>query len=77
MLKSILIRINKLINDVIDKISAKEPWYKYYDNTKKINYPDLTLFELINKTAESYPYNFAYEYYGKKVTYKEFIIKII
>ncbi len=76
MLKSILIRINKVINDLIDKINSKEPWYKYYDNTKKINYPDLTLFELINKTAESYPYNFAYEYYGKKVTYKEFIIKI-
>lgn len=76
MLKSILIRINKVINELIDKISSKEPWYKYYNNAQKIDYPDLTIFELINKTAESYPYYFAYEYYGKKVTYKEFIIKI-
>ena len=31
MIKSILTRINKFVSDVIDKITHKEPWYKYYD----------------------------------------------
>lgn len=76
MLKSILIRVNKFISDVIDKISKKEPWYKYYGSKEKIKYPELSIYELIAKTAESYPNNYAYEYYGKKVTYRDFIIKV-
>ncbi len=76
MLKSLLIRINKAISDVIYKISKKEPWYKYYGSKERIEYPKLSIYELIAKTAESYPNNFAYEYYGKKVTYRDFIIKI-
>ncbi len=63
------------INQLIYKITNRPPWYKYYeDNT--INYPDLSIYELIEKTSITYPHNFAYEYYGKKVTYKEFIMKI-
>ena len=76
MLKSILIKINKFVSSVIDKISRKEPWYKKYGKNNKINYPDLTIYELIEKTAEAYPYHYAYEYYGNKVTYKDFIVKI-
>ena len=58
------------------KITKREPWYKYYGNNNKINYPDLTIYELVEKTANTYPSYYAYEYYGKKVTYKEFISKI-
>lgn len=76
MIKSLLVGISRFISDVVEKVTNKEPWYKYYGNNNDIKYPDMTIFELINKTAESYPFNYAYEYYGKKVTYREFIYKI-
>ena len=64
------------LNQIIYKITNRPPWYKYYGENNSIEYPDLSIYELIEKTSLTYPYNFAYEYYGKKVTYKEFIIKI-
>ena len=76
MIRSTLIIISKLINEFLDKVTKREPWYKYYGTNNNIDYPDLTIFELVNKTAESYPYYYAYEYFGKKVTYREFIVKV-
>lgn len=73
----------KLLKDIYDKanrlyyrITNKSPWYKYYGNKSNINYPLLTIYELIEKTAKTYPYYNALEYYGKKTTYKDLIIKI-
>ena len=62
MIKSIFSRINKIVSDVIFKLRHREPWYKYYDKGGKIKYPDLTIYELIEKTARTYPNNFAMEY---------------
>ena len=72
MITSLLEKINKLYY----KIIKREPWYKYYGKNNKIDYPDLTIYELVEKTAKTYPGNYAYEYYGKRVTYREFIAKI-
>ena len=72
MFKEIIGKIRR----VVDKITNREPWYKYYGNNNKIEYPDLSIYELIEKTATMYPYNYAYEYYGKRVTFREFIVKI-
>ena len=66
MLKLIWKRINKFVSDIKDTIKHKEPWYKYYDKRNKIDYPDLTIYELVAKTCESYPNNSAFEYYGNK-----------
>ena len=71
-LQKILGRVSRIYY----KITKRAPWYKYYGNNNKINYPDLTIYELIEKTAKTYPAYYAYEYYGKKVTYREFIEKI-
>lgn len=76
MLKSIFSKINKFVSDVIDKITNKEPWYKYYDKGGKIEYPDLSIYQLIEKTCNAYPNNYAFEYYGNRITYKEFLIRI-
>lgn len=76
MLKSILSRINKFVHDVVIKITKKEPWYKYYENWDKIDYPDLTIYQLIEKTCLENPHQYAFEYYGNKITYKEFLIRI-
>lgn len=72
MFKAIIGKIRR----VVDKITNREPWYKYYGNNNKIEYPDLSIYELIEKTATMYPYNYAYEYYGKRVAFREFIVKI-
>ena len=72
MLKSLIAKLSRIYY----KVTNREPWYKYYGKNNKINYPDLTIYELIEKTAKTYPSNYAYEYYGKKVTYRDFIIKI-
>ena len=76
MLKSILSKINKFISDVMDKITDKQPWYKYYSNGGKIEYPELTIYELIAKTCETYPNYYAFEYFGKKITYRELLMRI-
>ena len=76
MIKSILSKINKFVSDVVSKITDKQPWYKYYDKGGKIEYPNLTIYELIEKTCNAYPNNYALEYYGKRITYRELLIKI-
>lgn len=76
MIKSTLNKINKLVSNIIDKICHREPWYKYYDKGGKIDYPDLTIYQLIEKTCNAYPSNYAIEYYGNKITYRELLIKI-
>ena len=76
MLKLIWKKINKFVSDVVDKIKHREPWYKYYDKGRKIDYPDLTIYEMIEKTATMYPNNYAFEYYGNKITYRELLVRI-
>ena len=76
MIESLWTKINKVVTKTIDRFKHKEPWYKYYKYTKKIEYPKGSIYELIEKTAESYPFYDAYEYFGKKVTYREFMMQI-
>ena len=73
---SFLKRLFARLSRVYYRVTKREPWYKYYGKNNKINYPNLTIYEIIEKTAKTYPSYYAYEYYGKKVTYKEFIEKI-
>ena len=44
------------------RVTKREPWYKYYGDNNEIDYPDLTIYELIEKTALTYPSYYAYEY---------------
>ena len=56
-----------------------KPWLKYYDEEgipSHIEYPDCSMVDMVMQTAEKYPDNVAYSYYGHKVTYKNFIKKI-
>jgi len=76
MIKSILSMISKFFSDIIDRVTNKQPWYKYYSNDGNIEYPNLTIYELVEKTCNTYPNNYALEYYGKKITYRELLMKI-
>lgn len=52
-------------------------WYKYYNDMKThIEYPNTSMYSLMRKCALKYPSNIAYTYFGNKVTYKSFLMKI-
>lgn len=55
------------------------PWYQFYDEEgipKSIDYPDCSMVDMVIQSAEKWPDNTAYVYYGHKVTYKNFVKKI-
>ena len=53
------------------------PWFKHYgDVAHQLDIPDLTLYQMVARTASKYPQKIAYEYMGDKATYKEFIDSI-
>lgn len=55
------------------------PWLKYYEEegiAPNLEYPDCSLVDMIIKSADKWPDNTAYTYYGHKVTYKNFVKKI-
>ena len=54
-------------------------WLKHYDEENipsTIDYPDCSMVDMVMQSAEKWPDNTAYIYYGHKVTYKNFVRKI-
>ena len=55
-------------------LSASAPWTKYYGETPaSLNYPNLTMYQLLRQTAKQYPNSIAYDFKGKTTTYKAFM----
>lgn len=55
------------------------PWLKYYEEEgvpSSIEYPDCSMVDMVMQSAEKWPDNIAYSYYGHKVSYKNFVKKI-
>lgn len=55
------------------------PWLKLYEEEgipTHIDYPDCSMVDMVMQSAEKWPDNTAYTYYGHKVTYKNFVKKI-
>ena len=58
-------------------ISATAPWLAYYGATPAhLDYPDQTMYQLLRRTALRYPNDIAYQFQGKKTTYREFMARI-
>lgn len=77
MIEWILNKVNKKINRAYRFFFPKRPWYSFYgDVPEHLDYPDIGIYELIERTAINYPYNYALEYFGKKITYREFVLRI-
>ena len=58
-------------------LSASAPWIKFYGNTPAtLNYPSLTMYQLLRQTAKQYPDSIAYDFKGKTATYKAFMEQI-
>ena len=47
-----------------------------YEQKNHLEYPELTMFQMVSRIADQYPKEPAYEFYGRKTTYKEFILRI-
>lgn len=61
------------------KIKKEEyPWFKFYKNGIKahLNYPDVSMYEMIRRASIKHPSNIAYTFYGTRVTYKSYLRKI-
>lgn len=55
------------------------PWLKFYEEEglpDSIEYPDCSMVDMVIQSAEKWPDNVAYSYYGHKVTFKNFVRKI-
>ncbi|MDO4741785.1 MAG: class I adenylate-forming enzyme family protein [Candidatus Saccharibacteria bacterium] len=58
---------------------SERPWLKFYESEglpSTIEYPDCSMVDMIMQSADKWPDNVAYSYYGHKVTYKNFVKKI-
>lgn len=61
------------------KTTKESPWLKYYEEENiptHIDFPDCSMVDMVMQSAEKWPDNTAYIYYGHKVTYKNFVKKI-
>ena len=63
-----------------NKTSAKKaPWVRFYEEegiSDHQEYPDCSIVDMVLQSAEKWPDNTAYTYYGHKVSYKNFVKKI-
>lgn len=57
--------------------TVKAPWYAFYDGIKEhLEYPDISLYEMLLKSVEKRKELTAYNYFGTKKTYGEFLDEI-
>ena len=69
--------MKKETKEVKEDKRYEHPWFKYYKGVREhINYPDVSMYELVKRCADKYPGNIAYTYFGNKVTYKSYIKNI-
>ena len=58
-------------------LSASAPWRAYYGSTPaSLDYPHLTMYQMLSHTAAKYPKQTAYIFMGKKTSYSEFMKRI-
>ena len=58
-------------------ISASAPWREFYGKTPAtIDYPHVSMSQLLREAGRKYPGNIAYSFMGKETTYAEFLKRI-
>lgn len=61
----------------MEKNKIKTPWYSFYDGVKEhLEYPNISLYKLLENSILQHPDYISYNYYGTKRTYKEFAQEI-
>ena len=58
-------------------LCASAPWLAYYGNTPaSLDYPHLTMYQMLSETAAKYPNSTAYVFMGKETGYADFMKRI-
>lgn len=58
-------------------LSSTAPWLAFYGNTPAtLDYPEMTMYQLLAETARQYPDHIAYSFMGKRTTYAHFLERI-
>ena len=58
-------------------LSASAPWKNYYGSTPaSLDYPQLTMYQLLQQNSVQYPNNIAYTFMGKETSYAAFMTRI-
>ena len=58
-------------------MNSEAKWYKYYGDTPRtLDYPDISMYDMVKETSEKYGEYIAYDFMGKAVSYKDFIKEI-
>ena len=58
-------------------LSSSAPWLNFYGNMPKtIDYPRLTIYQLVAQTGKEYPDLTAYEFMNRPTTYAEFLARV-
>ena len=58
-------------------LSASAPWRAFYGNTPvSLDYPNLTMYQLLQRNARQYPNQIAYSFMGKETSYGAFLNRI-
>ena len=58
-------------------LSASAPWLAYYGNTPaSLDYPHITMYQMLSATARKYPNSTAYVFMGRQTTYSAFMKRI-
>ncbi len=58
-------------------MNSDAKWFKYYgDIPHTLDYPDISMYEMLKKTAKEYPSYTAYDFMGRSVAYEKFIEEI-
>ena len=56
---------------------VKTPWYGFYDGVRPhLDYPDCSVYKFIEDSASNHPDCIAYNYYGKKGSFRQFLQQI-
>jgi len=59
------------------KNSVERLWINQYDTEKaNLEYPSGSMIDALMEVSRKYPEYYAYEYFGKKVTYRQFMKQI-
>ena len=59
------------------KSKVKTPWYDFYEGVKEhLNYPDISVYKMLENSMLKHENYISYNYFGKKKTYKQFIEQI-
>lgn len=67
----------KISRKINNNESIKAPWYSSYGETPRhLVYTDHSLYDQLLDTLKKYPNNISYNYFGTKVTYKQFVKQI-